>query len=327
MTRRHLVTSAVLAAVAVLCFPEHAWAWSPGTHVYLGQSVLDSVSLLPAGLGDLLVRNPLSFLYGSIAPDTSFAKDYAPAHRHSHHWHLGQEVHDRAAQEQLRAFGLGYLSHLAADVIAHNFFVPRQLAATAGLKGMGHAYWEARFESHLGERWAREAWELLAHDHAEADAHLDSIISPTLFSVATNRKLFRGMVQLADQRSYRRAFKFARDRSRWDIGDDDVERYMAISFEMVMRLLAEHEAGPRAYDPTGAEALKLAKGMRRQALREGGKTIPKLLWEAAESHFGVPRLDTDFWSRAGTDRPWVEVDPTHTEAARLLDRSDDRLAG
>ena len=134
----------------LLITPEHAWAWTPGTHVFIGRAVLDSAALLPAGVADLLARHPLSFLYGSIAPDTSFAKDYAPVHRHSHHWHVGQEVHDQAVEGALQAFGLGYLSHLAADVVAHNFFVPRQLAATAGLKGLGHAYWEARFESHLG---------------------------------------------------------------------------------------------------------------------------------------------------------------------------------
>ena len=49
---------------------------------------------LPPALAALLRAHPVEYLYGSIAPDTSFAKDYAPVHRHSHHWHLGQEVHD-----------------------------------------------------------------------------------------------------------------------------------------------------------------------------------------------------------------------------------------
>ena len=78
-------------------------------------------------MADLLHAFPYDFLYGSIAPDTSFAKKYVPRGRHSHFWHVGQETFDFAGSDALRAFGLGYLAHLAADTVAHNFFVPRQL--------------------------------------------------------------------------------------------------------------------------------------------------------------------------------------------------------
>ena len=61
------------------------------------------------------------------------------------------EIYDSARDEpQLRAFGLGYLAHLAADAVAHNYFVPRQLAVTSSTSSLGHSYWESRFETHLG---------------------------------------------------------------------------------------------------------------------------------------------------------------------------------
>jgi hypothetical protein len=321
MTLRRVAAALLIVAAVALVLPDPLHAWTPGTHVYIGQAILDNLALLPPDLAALLRSHPVEYLYGSIAPDTSFAKDYAPSHRHSHHWHMGQEVHDRAEEDALRAFGLGYLSHLAADTVAHNFFVPRQLAATALARGLGHAYWEARFESHLGDRWAREARDLLRHDHVDADAHLDRIIAPTLFSIPTNRRLFRGMVNLADQAGYRRAFSFARRQSRHDIDDADVERHMAVSFEHVMRLLALLDDGPRGFDPTGAEALRLAKGMRRRTLREGGHVVPKLIWDAAEAHFGLPRLDLGFWQRA-TRQPWVQA--STKEPWELLDDGGNR---
>ena len=61
----------------------------------------------------------------------SIAKKYAAAGRHCHSWPVGFEILDRARDEPLRAFSLGYLAHLAADVVAHNYFVPRQLAITS----------------------------------------------------------------------------------------------------------------------------------------------------------------------------------------------------
>ena len=62
------------------------------------------------------------------------------------------EIYDSARDEPLRAFALGYLAHLAADSVAHNYFVPKQLAITSSTSALGHSYWESRFETHLGHR-------------------------------------------------------------------------------------------------------------------------------------------------------------------------------
>ena len=105
--RRGLLLLAV-AALLVALLPSEGWAWSPGTHIFLGQSVLANLPLLPGAVADLLRAFPIDFLYGSIAADTSFAKKYAPVGRHSHAWHVGQEIAELAGSESLRAFGLGY---------------------------------------------------------------------------------------------------------------------------------------------------------------------------------------------------------------------------
>ena len=84
------VTALALLLVALL--PHAAYAWTPGTHVFLGDAVLRSLSLLPAHIADLLRTFPYDFLYGSIAADTSLAKKYVPTGRHCHSWvdqHLG----------------------------------------------------------------------------------------------------------------------------------------------------------------------------------------------------------------------------------------------
>jgi hypothetical protein len=35
------------------------------------------------------------------------------------------------------------MRNLAADAVAHNYFVPRQLAVTSSTSSLGHSYWEA----------------------------------------------------------------------------------------------------------------------------------------------------------------------------------------
>jgi Zinc dependent phospholipase C len=281
--------SPAMLAVAVLLLvllPHAAWAWTPGTHVFLGEAVLRSLALLPEAVADLLRAFPHEFLYGSIAADTSIGKKYAPAGRHCHSWNVGFEIHDSARDEPLRAFALGYLAHLAADTVAHNYFVPRQLALTSSTASLGHSYWESRFETHLGERSSRHARDLILRDHSRADALLDRILSPTIFSTPTNRRIFRGMVHAADAESWQRIFQMMLEHSRWDLTDDEVGVYLNRSFDFIVDLLRRFDsAEPYALDPSGERPLRHAKRVRRLALRSGG---PDELRDRAESHFAMP---------------------------------------
>lgn len=289
-----------------MLFPGVAHAWTPATHIYLGESVLANLSALPSAVADLLRAFPFDFLYGNIAADTSMAKKYAPVGRHCHAWHVGREIFELAHTDGLRAFGLGYLSHLAADTVAHNFYVPHQLVLTSSTAALGHSYWESRLETHLGERYPRTAKSVILQDHGVSDAHLDAILSPTLFSMRTNRHLFRGMVHLTENQSWQWVFQLIAENSRWDLPSDDVERHMALAFEYVMEGLAEDDAPPHRLDPAGDKALGLAKQMRRRALQVGGRTDPERIRATAEEHFGLPDASLDFWRGARAAKPWRE---------------------
>jgi hypothetical protein len=260
--------------------------------VFLGDAILRSAALLPAAIADLLRAFPHEFLYGSIAADTSIAKKYAPAGRHCHSWNVGFEIFDAARDEPLRAFSYGYLAHLAADAVAHNYFVPRQLAITSSTAALGHSYWESRFETHLGYGSSRRARELILRDHSRADALLDRILSPTIFSTSTNRRIFRGIVHAADAESWQRVFQVMLENSRWDLADEDVGRYLTRSFDFIVDLLRRLDRSePYSLDPSGDEPLRLAKRVRRLALRHGG---PDQVLPHAEHHFGMPATALDF---------------------------------
>jgi hypothetical protein len=296
---RVLLATIVGAMALLVLLPDVAWAWTPGTHVFLGDAILRSSALLPPAIADLLRAFPHEFLYGSIAADTSIAKKYAPAGRHCHSWAVGFEIHDAARDEPLRSFSLGYLAHLAADAVAHNYFVPRQLALTSSTASLGHSYWESRLETHLGERSSRKARDLIQRDHTNADALLDRILSPTLFSTSTNRRIFRGMVHAADAESWQRIFQLMLENSRWDLTDDEVGIYLVRSYDFIIDLFNRFDTSePFFLDPSGDEALRRAKRVRRLALRQGG---PDEVRERADHHFGMPATTLAF--AAGLSEP------------------------
>lgn len=294
------VACVVCALLIVALLPASAWAWTPGTHVYLGEAVLRAPELLPASVGELVRAFSYDFLYGSIAADTSIAKKYAVTGRNCHAWSVGLEIYDKARDEPLRAFALGYLAHLAADVVAHNYFVPYRLTVTSSTVALGHSYWENRFETHLGERVSRRARELILLDHSRSDAHLDRILSPTIFSTPTNRRIFRGMVRVGDSDSWQRIFQLMSERSRWDLADIDVSGYLGRAFDYVidvLSLLDRSEAQDQ--DPSGARALRMAKRVRREALGirsvagAGQPGDARAAHKAAQKHFSMPTTTLD----------------------------------
>lgn len=295
----YLLAVVVLPILALLVLPTDAWAFGPATHAFLGQQLLDSLSLVPAGVAELLRAFPQNFLYGSLAADISLAKKYVPAGRHCHYWHVGEEIYASADNDRLRAAALGYLSHLAADTVAHNFFVPRQLLLTSSSKALGHSYWEHRLDIQLGERFTSLARSVVMdYDHTETDHLFDSVLSGTLFSFETNRRIFRGMIRMQDNDRWKGVFDQVLQRSRWELTADEIEAYISRAFEAIVDYLNRRSASlPAALDPIGDVNLQMAKRVRRMALREGAAHDPRRLHELAEDFFPLPPLELGYWER------------------------------
>ncbi|HIF20462.1 MAG TPA: hypothetical protein EYQ27_00810 [Gemmatimonadetes bacterium] len=232
------VAPLLIALGWLVLVPEPAAAWGPATHIALGNMVLGALYLIPPAIRTLIERYPLDFLYGSIAADISFAKKYVPEGRHCHQWSIGEEILDAADSDRLRTVGYGYLAHLAADTVAHNVFVPRQLLLTSTTQALGHTYWEHRMDLHLGDDFLKQARTLVVeNDHSDADALFDEVLSRTIFSFTTNRRIFRGMIRFTGHDRWHRIFEQVLARSRFNLPDPVVDQYFELAFEHVIDYL------------------------------------------------------------------------------------------
>jgi hypothetical protein len=299
--RLRRVAGASVAAVALLLlFPDSAHAFGPATHVFLGHTLLDALAFLPGPLAGLLRAHPQSFLYGSMAADISFAKKYVQAGRHCHFWHIGEEILEEARNDRLRAVAFGYLAHLAADTIAHNYFVPRQLVLTSSTKALGHGYWEHRLDTQIGESFGMLARRVVMdYDHSEADNLFDSVLSGTIFSFETNRRIFRGMIRVQDNDRWKSVFDRVLQKSRWDLSEPTIDAYTSRAFDFVVDyLLRGRDSLAAQLDPVGDFNLQLAKKVRRLALREGVVDArADVLLEMADDFFPLPDTGLGYWER------------------------------
>jgi hypothetical protein len=114
----------VVLAVSIFCAPALAHAWGGGIHLQVGLDVLENLALLPAGISAILAAHPRDYLYGCITADIIVGKKYTRYLLNCHRWNIGEKVLQAATTDSERACAYGYLSHLAADSIAHNYFIP-----------------------------------------------------------------------------------------------------------------------------------------------------------------------------------------------------------
>jgi hypothetical protein len=248
----------------VIFAPAHAWGWGPITHLAHGSEVLQNLTILGAALQRLLRRHRLEYLYGCIGADITQAKKYTRAQQaHCHSWEVGWAVLRRAETDAQRAFAYGYLTHLAGDVYSHNHFVPTQLVVSFRARTLRHIYWEARFDTlqhSVGRSIIRE---LRGHRFPHCDGLVESVVSRTLFSFRTNKRIFDSFITVHDLEQWHLIMRRLTLRSRYPLAPEVVGRYNAACHAAIIDLLRHgRRSDCQAADPTGLHAIALAKEVR-----------------------------------------------------------------
>ncbi len=126
MTLQRLLATASLAAaaVAILAWPSDAQAWGPLAHLNFSAQALGNLGAVQPSIRMLLQDFGNEFLYGSLAADIVVGKNMARYLYHCHNWRVGFNVLKQAKPGGEQAFALGFLAHLSADTVAHNYYVP-----------------------------------------------------------------------------------------------------------------------------------------------------------------------------------------------------------
>lgn len=255
---------AALLLAAPVFFPTEAWAWGVGVHLQIGSWLLQQLPQLPLHLQTLLAAYPHDYLYGCISADITLGKKYTHYLQHCHSWRMGRKILAEADDDSRRACAYGYLSHLAADSIAHGYYVPYKLMRSYNTALLQHAYWEMRFEADVDQ----EAWKLAKalgrFDFSENDRMLRAVLSDTIFSFGTNKRLFNSLLLLNRLKRWQRTLAALGRTSRWPLLENDRQEYFGLACEATLSLLRDFEESPwMAADPTGERALAAAGKIRR----------------------------------------------------------------
>jgi hypothetical protein len=176
--------------ISFLVIPGAAFAWGPLTHIYLGNELCSLSPLLPAALFEIIRKYRKDFLYGNLMADIIIGKKYLPDSKSSHSWEVAFDLLKSARTDQQKSFVYGYMSHLAADTVAHNVY-------TLDKKNIGHTVMEMKADSIIDKKYWLQAMAIDRKIQVRNDVFLENSLDRLLFSFKTNKRIFKGMVVLS----------------------------------------------------------------------------------------------------------------------------------
>jgi len=254
----------LITVAAALLIPAQAYAWGGGFHLQLGVSVLNNLSTLSPDVTAVLASHPRDFLYGCISADITLGKKFTDYMLNCHRWRIGRKVLQAARTDSERACAYGYLCHLAADVIAHNYFVPYKIMRSFATVTMKHAYWEMRFETFVTRDIWETAQDVCRTDQSANDELMRSVLTNTIFSFGTNKRIFNSIMLLSRLEKWQKVMQTLSDKSRYVLSDKDREEYLQLTMEAVFQFLQQPKDSKLLQaDPTGERALAMAEAVRK----------------------------------------------------------------
>ncbi len=269
MNLQRVLLGISLAAVAllVLAFPTNAQAWAPLAHLNFSAQALANLGVVQPSIRSVLQDFNSEFLYGSLAADIVVGKNMARYLYHCHNWRVGFNVFKQARPGGEQAFALGFLSHLAADTVAHNYFVPFKIVSSFHKKYTRHTYWELRYDQQMdrGLSWvARRVSTRAIRNH---DDYLERMLKrASVIPFGFSKQLFRSVLVAARVGPFSQLSRLALARERNLVLEPDlVDDTNDLAVRLIIGMLSEGDRSEAARaDAIGARNIRLAMDLRKQ---------------------------------------------------------------
>ena len=278
MKLSRLLVTLPLAAVAllILAFPSDAQAWGPLAHLNFSAQALANLGSVQPGLRQILSDFGNEFLYGSLAADIVVGKNMARYLYHCHNWRVGFNVFKHARPGGEQAFALGFLSHLAADTVAHNYFVPYKTVASYHKASTRHAYWELRYDQRMDKSLNAVARTVTTRAIRNHDDYLERMLyGSSVLPFGVSKQLFRSLLVTARMGRFGEVSRLALARERNLVLEPDlVADTNDLACRAILGMLNEGERSEAARaDATGARNIRLATDLRKKLKERTSRRI------------------------------------------------------
>ena len=248
-----------IIAIKELIFSDGAWAWGPAIHTVMSCNIIGSCSQILPGIASIIQAFPHEYIYGGISADFFIGKGQKKKKGHSHNWETGFKFLGEVNNEKEASYAYGFLSHLAADVVAHNYFVPGMIHRVSNWKRIGHIYSEAVADKYVDPLYIKIAKDVLNMDHLDCDKLLQSMVVRNSYGLMAKKHIYTQSVKISDYLFCLPAFSDRDRNSAYNVEDEYMDYMIGLSFRLVKDLLSYPDSSTcLSHDPIGSENLRLA---------------------------------------------------------------------
>ena len=171
-----------------------------------------------------------------------------------------------------RAFTYGYLSHLAADTVAHNFYIPNQLYMTSTTRKIGHLYWEYRSDNFTEKYYWKLARDVINSHDPKSDVFIRDTVPSRILSFKTKKRIYSTTIRIYELDQWQQTVNLISQNSRWEVTREYITFLKKLSFYLTLDFLKNSETALcLKYDPVGTEHIRAAKKRRRLVKKLNGK--------------------------------------------------------
>ena len=243
-----------------LFWADTAMAWGPGVHTVTALSVLNDLGPILPSIAKVITSFPVEFLYGCLSADFFVGKSSVAKSGSLHNWEGGFKFLKEAGNDQEASYAYGFLTHLVADVIAHNYFIPNLISSHPAKRGVGHLYWEMKSDYLVGPGYVKIARDVLHMDHHGCDALLNMTMGKKRSGLKTKKRIFTQTVKFSDY-MYGTRNSFLSERT---FPQKAFITYLACMVQFSCRLVRDFLKKPESspcliHDPNGRKNLRLAR--------------------------------------------------------------------
>jgi hypothetical protein len=246
----------LLAVIAVLALGENVFGWGLMTHVELAESLLGQGSILALAVGGLLARNKRDFILGNLLADVIIGKKWSRRRKNCHDWTAGWRLLEHAHDDRTKAFAHGFITHLAADTVAHNHFIPEQIVRTGSTVTLGHLYWELMADQLTHPANRKTLRKLLREPSLIHHQLLEDHLSPDMKWFGFNRSVFTNIHRLTYGKKFNFAVKVCRGFSLFPLRAKELDVYKGQALDRMVDIV---KLGKKSLflreDPNGSEAI------------------------------------------------------------------------
>ena len=255
----------IIATLILVLYPVDALAWGPGTHLETAAGLLNDIAIFSPVVIPLLKKYHDEFVYGMVSADVLFGKKYAGYLNHCHNWNVGWRLLEDCTDDRDKASAYGYLTHLASDIVAHNYYIPLMIIKSHKARMKHHTYWELRFDMHVEPTTWNEVRRVIRGDFTSFDTLLEKNLKEPIISFKASKRIFNSILLLQKFKQLRKAVELHSRVTQWPLTEEEVKRYKALIMSVSRDFLTKlKKSDSQNGDPTGISRLKYAARTRKK---------------------------------------------------------------